>query len=364
MDAKATDIGQLPYARHASADFNFRMQGWLAALSGEVRQAMGENLVALVLGGGYGRGEGGVLRVSGAELPYNDLDLVLIVRRKTALPWDALHGIQHKYASLTGIEVDFSRPLTVDDIRGWPPTLMWSDLLHGHRVLDGDADILTANAPDLRSDRLMPVEATRLLLNRGAGLLWALRIARGCEPAPDPDFIRRNYYKCALALGDALLISQGRFTTGYAGRGERLSQLLGELPRSFPFDLQSLYHDALTFKFWPGELASTPGEPLLKELASDWGQVLLYVESRRAHREFRSASEYSGCRDAREPERNTMSWWPRNLVRNRQLGCWSLRHPRERLYRELPILLGLCECKVADWAARSARFLTIWKQVN
>jgi len=360
------------------------MQGWLASLSGEVRRAMGENLVALVLGGGYGRGEGGVLRVSGEEQPYNDLDLVLVVRRKTAVPWDAIRRIQHKYASLTGIEVDFSRPLTVDDIRGWPPTLMWSDLLQGHRVLDGDADILTANAPDLQSDRLMPVEATRLLLNRGAGLLWALYIARGCEPAPDQDFIRRNYYKCALALGDALLISHGRFTTGYTGRGERLSQLLDELPRAFPFDLLGLYEQALTFKFWPGEQAFTPAEPKLEELASEWGQVLLLVESRRAHREFRSAREYSDCHDVREPEQNTLARWPRNLVRNRQLGCWSLRHPRERLYRQLPILLGLCEPPPngvpsapgsesplteprplgSGWPARSAGFLTVWKQVN
>ncbi len=323
---------------------------------------MGENLIALVLGGGYGRGEGGVLRVSGGERPYNDLDLVLIVRRKVGLPWDALHGIQHKYATLTGIEVDFSRPLTVDDVRTWPLTLMWSDLLQGHRVLDGPADILTANAPDLRSDRLPPVEATRLLLNRGAGLLWALRVVRGCEAAPDADFIRRNHYKCGLALGDAVLISYGRFATPYAGRGERLAKLLGELPQPFPFDLSGLYEEALRFKFWPGEPASMPGEMELEEMATEWGQVLLYAEGRRAHREFRSAREYAEWPDVREPEQNTMARWPRNFVRNRQLGCWSLRYPRERLYRELPI--GLSESKVPDWPAGSARFLAVWKQVN
>jgi len=364
MAGNPTERDRLLYAHHASAEFNARMQGWLTSLSGEVRRAMGDNLVALVLGGGYGRGEGGVLRVSGEERPYNDLDLVLIVRRKTGLPWKALRVLQHKYASLTGIEVDFSRPLTVDDVRSWPPTLMWSDLLQGHRVLDGPADILTANAPDLRSDRLAPIEATRLLLNRGAGLLWALRIARGCEPAPDPDFIRRNYYKCALAVGDAVLISHGRFATPYTGRDVRLSQLLGELRQPFPFDLPRSYQDALAFKFSPGESAPAPAQPQLEEMASQWGQVLLFVESRRARRQFRSACEYSGWRDAREPEQNTTARWPRNLVRNRQLGCWSLRYPRERLYRELPVLLGLCESAVPDWPAGSARFLAVWKQVN
>ena len=364
MASRINESAPLLYARHASAEFNARMQGWLSSLSSEVRQAVGHNLVALVLGGGYGRGEGGVLRVAGEERPYNDLDLVLIVRSRTALPWEALHGIQHKYASLMGIEVDFSRPLTVDDVRAWPPTLMWTDLLQGHSVLDGPADIVTANAPDLRPDRLPQVEATRLLVNRGAGLLWAMRVARCSEPAPDPDFIRRNYYKCTLALGDALLISHGRFATPYTGRDDRLSQLLGELPLPFPFDLSRLYRDALRFKFWPGELASTPDERQLEEMASRWGQVLLYIESRRAQREFSSVGEYANWRHVREPEQNRLTRWPRNLVRNRQLGIWSLRGPRERLYRELPTLLGLWESKVPDWPAASARFLAVWKQVN
>ena len=89
MPSKPADDVVFPYAGHASAAFNTRMQTWLTALSGDVRQALGENLTALVLGGGYGRGEGGVLLVSGEERPYNDLDLILIVRRKASVPWQS-----------------------------------------------------------------------------------------------------------------------------------------------------------------------------------------------------------------------------------------------------------------------------------
>ena len=32
----------------------------------------------LALGGGYGRGEGGVRQINGEQRPYNDYDLVLI----------------------------------------------------------------------------------------------------------------------------------------------------------------------------------------------------------------------------------------------------------------------------------------------
>ena len=51
-----------PYACHGSEEFNRRLDGVLRRLAGDVRQALGPALVALVLGGGYGRGEGGEAR--------------------------------------------------------------------------------------------------------------------------------------------------------------------------------------------------------------------------------------------------------------------------------------------------------------
>src|ERR1051326_3152930 len=315
MSSKATASAAFVYARHGSAAFNARMQTWLTSLTDDVRWVLGADLSALVLGGGYGRGEGGVLCGSGEERPYNDLDLVLIVRRKSSLPWRELGAIQHKYESLIGIQVDFSRPLTVNDIRRWRPSMMWTDLLHGHAVLYGPEDILTANAPDLKPEHLAPIEATRMLLNRGAGVLWALRILRDCEPAPDSDFVRRNYYKCALALGDALLIVHGRFQTSYAGRDERLSSLLEEARCSLSFDVAPLYRDALSFKFWPGQFPSQPDEQHVAALARRWGEILLYVENRRAGRDWQRLQDYAASREIREGEQNTLQQWPRNIDR-------------------------------------------------
>jgi hypothetical protein len=364
MATKPIEQTTLPYARHASPEFNARMHAWLTGLSGEVLAALGDNLTALILGGGYGRGEGGVLRAEGKERPYNDLDFTLIVRSKGSLPMAALDAIKHKYERLTGIDVDFSRPLTLEDVRRWRPTLMWSDLLHGHMVLQGPADILTANAPAMPSEALPPIEATRLLLNRGAGLLWALRVLRGIEAASDNDFIRRNYFKCALALGDALLISHGRFATPYSGRERRLAQLLAESGPLVSFDLTQLYEDALRFKFWPGDATLQPKDADMCRLSYRWGQVLLHVENRRARKAWDSLSDYAQADDLREPEQNSLRHWPRNFIRNRQCGRWSVRYPREALYRELPVLLELCGAVAGDWAQRSERFLSIWKRVN
>jgi len=364
MPPPSTAGTALQYARHGSAEFNARMHQWLTALAGEVRALLGDNLVALILGGGYGRGEGGVLLVAGEERPYNDLDFTLVVHRQADIPEEALESVRHRYERLIGIAVDFSRPLTLDAVRRWPFTLMWSDLLHGHAVLEGPADVLTANAPSMPSGRLPAIEATRLLLNRGAGLLWSMRVLRAAEPPPDADFVRRNYFKCALALGDALLISYGRFATPYTGRDRLLAGLLPECRPVLSFDLACLYDEALAFKFQPGESARQFSDTDLRTLASQWGEVCLQVENRRTGAAWPNLAAYVRDGRWREPAQNSLRHWPRNLVRNRQCGAWSVHYPRERLYRQLPALLGLGESSVHDWAESSERFLAVWKRVN
>lgn len=353
------------YARHASTEFNARLHGALQRLTVDVRRVLRDNLVALVLGGGYGRGEGGVVGTGGEERPYNDLDLVLVVRRKNAVPAAALAAIGKAYGAELGIEVDFSRPLTLRDIRRWPHRLIWFDLLNGHVVLCGPQDLLRTCAPQRLREPLPAIEATRLLLNRGAGLLWALRLIRGLEPSPDADFARRNYYKCALALGDALLIVHRRFSSSYSRRDALLAGLEADCAEVVELDVGPLYRRALRFKFWPDTLPDeVPDEACLQALAEGWGQVFLYVECLRTRRRWPSLAAYTSWRGVREPDQNTLLQWPRNVAWNRRIGVWSWRYPRERLYRRLPTLLGLTRIPVADWPAETAHFLALWKRFN
>ena len=259
------------YADHGSEEFNARMHDVCLRIGADVVQALGSNFVALILGGGYGRGEGGVVRVDGVEKPYNDLDFTLLVKRKNSVPWDKLDAISEHYEEEIHIDVDFSRPLTLHDVKTWPHWLMWYDLLNGHIVTKGPSDILTAHAPAGLKETLPAIEATRLVLNRGAGLLWALRVVRGAEKKPDADFTRRNYYKCILAMGDGLLIAHQRFATPYRGRDDRLTRLEADAPEVATFELGALYHEALRFKFNPDALPDTQiEEDQLKDLARRW----------------------------------------------------------------------------------------------
>ena len=350
-------------ARHASSDFNDRMTAALQRLTADLLEAA-PNLQAVLLGGGYGRGEGGVIRVGRLEQPYNDLDLVIVVRSRR--PRLRLEATRRCYEAELGIEVDFSRPVTVADIRRWPHWLMWFDLLHGHTVLAGPPSILTANAPDELWEPPPPIEATRLLLNRGAGLLWAMRVADRIEEAPDGDFVRRNYYKCALALGDAALIVSRRFTTTCNGRDFRLTRLLRQMPIWQPVvDLES-YRDALSFKLCPDQAGKRAvGARELRELAQRWGELFLRCEQLRTGRSFASPLEYSRWHGIREADESLPPRWPRNLARNLEAGRFSIGNPRDPLFRELPLLL-LSErgTNGGSWAEAGERFLAAWRLCN
>jgi hypothetical protein len=352
----------LLYAPQATPEFNARLHDALRELAADVRRALGDDLVALILGGGYGRGEGAVVRRHGVEQPYNDLDLTIVVRHPRALDEarGELRGIEHRYADRLGIDIDFSRPLTVRDIERWPCCLMWQDLLSEHVTLAGPAGLLNAHAPPTLAAPLPPIEGTRLLLNRGAGLVWALRVARGMEAGPDPDFVRRNMYKCQLALGDALLIAHGRFVSRYQGRDLRLRALREEVP-SAP-DVLALYEPALRFKFCPDDLPSEiPPEARLLELAGHWREVWLHVERIRSGAAYPSIDDYLADASIREPAQNAPRQWARNLAQNLRAGRLSLRYPRERLYRWLA---GLLPPSGAEWAAESEQFLELWKRFN
>jgi hypothetical protein len=351
------------YVRNGSEAFNARLDAVLKRLSKDLAAALGDGLEALVLGGGYGRGEGGMVVRNGEEHPYNDLDLLLVVKRH-GVPLDAAHPVTERYAKELGIEVDLSRPVTIADIENWPPWLMWHEFVQGHTVLYGPSDILTGHAPKRVLGPPPAIEALRLLLNRGAGLLWARRVAAGIDPPMDPDFVRRNAHKCAMALGDALTVVHRRHVTAYEGRDLRIAALVHELGLSFSFDLPALYAEALRFRFRPDQASDAPWEELrLRTLARQWAEVLLHVEGVRTGMAWESVSAYCAWSGIREQEMNTCRAIVKNGARNLSAGRLSLRHPREALYRRLPALL-LAGTDTPGWAEKSGLFLALWRRFN
>ena len=348
------------YAPFASTQFNSNFGQQLSLISKDIQSLLGNNLVALILGGGYGRHEGGSIVHHGEEYPYNDLDMVMVVKHKWKIPTKKLDDLLDYYSQLLTVDVDISRPLTLKDIRNWPHWLMWHDLYNGHVVLFGDANILTNNAPSFIQDPPPLIEATRLLLNRGSGLLWSFLILKGEKPLPDPDFIRRNYYKALLAMGDALLIANQQYTTRYHGRTIPLEKIVTDNQDFHNSPIMGLYRNALYFRMQPNSFDHvTIQYQQLHEVTQLWENMFLYIENQRCNMQWTDMNEYASYNGLRERDQNGFGKWLRNTVRNLQLGQLSLSYPREILYRTLPLLLQ-CNCKDID----ADRYLAIWQRFN
>ena len=109
---------------------------------------------------------------------------------------------------------------------------MIQELLHGYCDVAGKpGSELFKDIPRRPPEALPFLEAVRLLVNRGAGLLLA------AEPGASPDFVARNINKAILGCGDARLIARG----GYRWRALDRADALAD----------DLYRAAVQWKFRP-----------------------------------------------------------------------------------------------------------------
>ena len=304
-------------------------------------------VTALVLGGGYGRGEGGVLQTGEEARLFNDLDYFLFSPRPAdsgLLGW--VREWERTETSRLGIDVEC---VVLDDRILSRPTLnmMFSDLAFGHRVTIGSPDVL-ADWKDRLNPRDIPLgEATRLLWNRGTGLyLCGVELKTG---HPDRAFIQRNHAKLKLALGDAILCRNGQYCAFAAERAERLRKLQDPLLSE---TLRKWHAEGVAFKFNP-RIDEGQGERLpdtQSQLAREWSRVFLGIESERLlkNRTFGTLEDYAGFRGKIFPDSSSL----RNILlsaRDRLKRGGGLRpvwdYPRGGLYRALADMIA---CQLAQ----------------
>ncbi len=352
-----------------SEDFERRMHSTLQSMGRNIADVMGPRFVALILGGGYGRGEGACIVKDGKEFPYNDFDLFIVTNGPVDLPRE-IHDITAGYGKQLEIEVDIGVPLPIGALAKLPHSLMFQDLMDGHVVIMGDPNVLNTHAPAHLTDPLPVVEALRLLLNRGAGLLQAFQEASQTESdsthrLPDPDFIRRNQQKCALALGDSLLIAQGLYRPPLHSRRSLLQQHIEEILPLGCNTILANYMQAADFKLNPQSLAvRQPTVAELEPLAKEWVRVLLWTEQLRTGRSWMDAKAYADDTFVREPLQHTPRNVARNVIKQMKKGAFSWKYPREALYGTLAALLDDVQLNDQGWNDRANTFLAIWRTCN
>ncbi len=305
-------------------------------------------LEGLLLGGGYGRGEGGVLATPGGDRPYNDLEFYVCVRGFRHLNelrfGHALHVLGEILTPQAGVEVEF-KITSLAELRRAPVSMFSYDLVAGHHRLIGDAGMLAGCSHHHEAGQIPLGEATRLLMNRCSGLLFAReRLAQREFTAADADFVRRNLAKAALALGDALLVVFGRYHRNVRERHRQLG-LVARLEPLPWLDAVRQHHAAgVGFKLHP-ERSTASRADLLEAHAAITAlaaPVWLWLEGRRLGTVFASPAAYAGTPLDLCPGTPRL----RNvLLSARALGPGALaatgagRHPRARVFRALSLLL-------------------------
>ena len=306
---------------------------------------------SLVLGGGYGRGEGGVMPGPDGVGFSNDLDYFLFddaPAEPRLVAW--CREVERAESATLGIDVEI-KPLRADSIGDPSRSMMFADLVAGHVVVAGDAGFLARLGEDLDFSRIEPEETTRLLWNRGSGMFFAsCRMGTEGEMA----FVIRNHAKLKLALGDAWLCLHGRYTSKCRERAERLAT--EDLPADLP-TLRQWHAEGVAFKFSPFAAGPTWAE-LAEEsrlLVAAWGVLWLTVECQRLDHQFAGFAEYLAS-----PRLLQSPPFARNLLlalRDRLKRGAFLRplgdYPRASLMRALPCLLGLTPGGIAE----AGRFL-------
>jgi hypothetical protein len=153
------------------------------------------------------------------------------------------------------------------------------ELKAGHRVLDGPPDILAA-MPDIDPSGLPLIEATRLLVNRGWGLVWArLHLEEARLYPAGFDRLRRRFtinaiHKGVLAAGEAALILAGRYHLSYRERARRLAGLPLPWLAGADADFRAAFAESTAFKLDPRVGGESPDE-----LVDRWMRVRGWHES-------------------------------------------------------------------------------------
>ena len=340
-------------ARRFTLDGSDELERHLARTCGkilaEVRQIVpSRRLEALVLGGGYGRGEGGVLKTAAGDRPYNDLEFYVFLRGNRFLNerrlGRMLRELGERLSPEAGLHVEFKVD-SLAHLRRSPVTMFSYDLVSGHRVLAGKPGWFAGGEPHQDADKIPLHEATRLLMNRCSGLLFAqAKLKQDYFTAADADFVRRNLAKAQLAFGDVVLTAFGRYHWSCRERRARLRRFSS--PETIPWLDEARRHHAAGVEFKLHPVCSAESRTQLAERHAQITAfalvVWLWLESRRLEQRFASARDYALSLANKCPGSDP---WRSRLLNAKIFGPLALlrvnchRDPRESILNALALLL-------------------------
>lgn len=241
------------FTAHHDSAIDASIQEDLDAIADRVIGSIGD-VEAIVLLGGFARGEGTVVRIDERVVPYNDYD-ILVVRNRRAdrRVARALRALSGQLAEELGIRFVELLPRTTAEMCEPPASQFNYDLQRSHRVIRGDPEIVSRGRP-IRSEQVGREAARTAMFNRMVCLLEAIEMsADGSIVAQrDPLFALYQTAKALFSVADVCLILSGEYESDTAIKRERLSRL------DRAGSLVPLFDQAITIKRFADPSAADP----------------------------------------------------------------------------------------------------------
>ena len=332
-----------------------------------------EKIDALVLAGGYGRGEGGVYLRDGREHLYNDLDYYLFLKgNKRANEADygaGLKAIEKARSPEADCDVEFKID-SITQLESSPVSMFSYDLVAKSYIADGNPSVFENCSKHLDHSKIPPSEATRLLFNRCSGLIFSRDLLNQSELSDkDLEFVQRNFSKVELAMGDAILTVLGKYQWSCQQRQRVLSETK-PIPGIANWDKVVGYHrNGVDFKFHPAHNAQSMEEhrrryeSIREAVKSIW----FWVENQRLGETLSDPLSYANAKTPRCPDQPR---WRNLLVNIKQFGLGALTQPhatlyqRDLMYRAMGLLLWEDDSESADRIKDQLSFLLRTKASN
>lgn len=204
---------------------------------------------AIILIGGYGRGEGGVINVEGVEQPHNNFDFLVISKNinkeQTAFLEETCSEVFDSHANKLGVLVEFT-VISTKKLKSIDPLVITYDMKYGHKLVSGNSDILTKNK-NFEVDTIPSWDVRNLIVNRGTLLIINdLILNKQGLDKKDKKNVIKHWIKAIIGYGDALLFYMGEYHYSYVEKQKRMKK-----QTTVDIKFRALYNSAMNFRFSP-----------------------------------------------------------------------------------------------------------------
>lgn len=233
-----------------STQFEAKLSNVLEDIALDIELLINKDLYeAVILIGGYGRGEGGVVVVEGEELPHNNFDFVVISKDITQKDKDYLtfkcQRIFDDHTKVLGILVEFT-VISSFKLNTCDPLVITYDMKYGHKLICGNAVSLVENK-NFELENIPSWDVRNLIVNRGTLLVINdLMLNKDNLERKEKKIIIKHWIKAIIGYGDALLFYLGDYNYSYVEKQKRMKK-----QNAVSDKFKNIYNEAMNFRFEP-----------------------------------------------------------------------------------------------------------------